>query len=150
MDVLARVAIAEVVAPGIGGGTTRALLRRRRGRIAAQGSTEVLPGPNASRCRGMPQRIVGSLHEDIEARAAPGRGPRPEHDLAAEPFPTRRVRSRLVVPVPNAAVGSPDKDIGPIGPPGYGGRRLAKLAAEARLPTASAGRPVPERMVRPF
>ena len=150
MDVLARVAVAEVVAPWVGGGATRALLRGRRRCVAAQRSAEVLPGPTGPRRRGMPQRIVSSLHEDIEPRAAPGRGPRPEDDLAAEPFPARRVRSRLVVPVPNAAVGSPDKDIGPIGSPRYGGRRLAKLAAEARLPTACAGRPVPERMVRPF
>src|SRR5439155_21653772 len=37
-----------------------------------------------------------------------------------------------------------------IGSPRYGGGRLTKLAAEARLPTACAGRPVPERLVRPF
>src|SRR5207248_11452842 len=46
--------------------------------------------------------------------------------------------------------GSPDKDIGTVGPPRHGGRRLAKSAAEARLPTTGAGRPVPERLVGPF
>src|SRR5438094_10226673 len=150
MDVLARVAVAEVVAPRVGGGTTGALLRGRWRCVAAQRSTEVLPGPTGPRCRGMPQRIVGSLHEYIEARATPSRGARAENDLAAEPFPACPVRCGPVVPVPNAAVGSPDKDIGPIGSPRYGGRRLAKLAAEARLPTPCAGRPMPERLVRPF